>query len=66
MEQLVTAKEAAEILGISYRRVHQLVDAGFLPEAGRPARVLLLRRADVEWLAREGWPGRRPREKRDP
>lgn len=59
MEQFVDVTKAAEILGISRRRVQQLAAEGLLGEPGRVGSALLLHRADVERLAREGWPGRR-------
>jgi Helix-turn-helix domain len=60
MDQLVTTAQAASMLGFtSTARVRQLIEEGHLEEAGRAGRVILLRRADVERLAREGWPGRR-------
>jgi excisionase family DNA binding protein len=65
MEQFVTITQAAELLEVSGARVHQLIDAGFLQVAGVAGKTKLLRRADVEWLARHGWPGRRTRRESD-
>jgi len=61
VEQLVTVKQAAEIIGISTRWVYQLLADDTLHEAGRAGRTILLARADVERLATEGWAGRRRR-----
>jgi excisionase family DNA binding protein len=58
---LLTTPMAARRLGITRQRVLQLIAEGHLEAAGRAGRVVLLRRADVERLAREGWPGRRQR-----
>jgi len=38
-----------------------MVEEGLLSQAGRIGGAILLRRADVERLAHEGWPGRRAR-----
>jgi hypothetical protein len=57
---LIGARDAAEILGVSVAHVHNLVHRyGFLTPTTRVGQILLFRRADVERLAREGWPGRR-------
>jgi hypothetical protein len=61
VEQFVSVAEAASILGSSERRVHQMLAEGLVEEAGRAVQTILLRRADVEGLAREGWQGRRSR-----
>ena len=58
MDQFITVPTAAKILGVGRRRAHQLVVEGHLEVAGRAGRAVLLRRADVERLARKGWPGR--------
>jgi excisionase family DNA binding protein len=60
VEQFVTVTEAATLLHLSTRRVQQLIASGFLERVGQAGHVILLQRADVERLAREGWPGRKP------
>ena len=61
VEQFIGAADAAKILGVSQRRVQQLVEGGHLEKVTTIGRSMLLRRADVERLAEEGWPGRRPK-----
>jgi hypothetical protein len=56
---LLSAAQAGEILGISRRRVAQLAAEGYLRGATTISRTLVIPRAEVERLAREGWPGRR-------
>jgi excisionase family DNA binding protein len=55
----MSTRDAAEILGVTRARVVQLIHEGILPTAGVISGAYVLRRADVERLAREGWPGRR-------
>jgi excisionase family DNA binding protein len=66
MEQLLTVAQAAERIGVSGRRVRQFVADGTLREAGRAGTAILLHRSEVERLAKEGWPGRRPRRRTVP
>ena len=59
----ITMAQAAKILGVSAGTVRRLIRLGHLEDAGRrpsPLRdaAILVRRADVERLAEEGWPGR--------
>ena len=60
---VLTIHEAAVVLGVSGSRVRGLIGEGLLPEHGRlrtgGAETILLRREEVERLARDGWPGRR-------
>jgi excisionase family DNA binding protein len=49
----LTASEAAKILGVSRSTIHRYVEAGILPARRLPSRVLRIRRAEVERLARE-------------
>jgi excisionase family DNA binding protein len=60
MEDFMSAKDAAEVLGVTRARVHQLIQQGTLPTAGFMGGAYVLHRSDVERLAKEGWPGRRP------
>jgi hypothetical protein len=59
-EDLIDTAEAARLLGVTRQNVNLMIRRRGLLEAvvDRP-RLLLVRRADVERLAREGWPGRR-------
>lgn len=50
---------AATMLQISSSAVRVLIRRGFIVEAGRADGAIMLHRADVERLARDGWPGRR-------
>lgn len=66
--ELIDLNESAKTLGVSTDHVRTLIRRGYLAKAGeRPSRsrhipAILVRRADVERLAEEGWPGRiRPR-----
>lgn len=66
--ELIDLSTSARILGVSSDHVRTLMRRGYLAKAGeRPSRsrhtpAILVRRADVERLADEGWPGRiRPR-----
>lgn len=52
---------AATMLQISSSAVRVLIRRGFIAEAGRADGAILLHRADVERLRRDGWPGRRVR-----
>jgi excisionase family DNA binding protein len=47
MDELVTVKQAAELLGLSYSRVRVLIESGRL-KAERLADMWVLRREDVE------------------
>jgi excisionase family DNA binding protein len=57
---LLNVAQAAELLGISGRRAYQLLHDGILPSE-RIGSQIVIKRADVERLARDGWPGRRRR-----
>jgi excisionase family DNA binding protein len=59
MKDLMSAKDAATLLGVSHVRVLQLIHEGVIPTAGKMGQSYVLERAVVERLAREGWPGRR-------
>jgi excisionase family DNA binding protein len=60
--ELIGTAEAGRLLGVSRTYVLQLVKKYHVLEAPvSTPRLVLLRRADVERLAREGWPGRRPK-----
>jgi hypothetical protein len=59
VEQFVTAPDAARMLKVTPSRVHQLIADGLLKEVTRAGRTVMLERAAVERLARDGWPGRR-------
>jgi excisionase family DNA binding protein len=65
--ELIGSAEAAKVLGISRQRFHKMVrvDGMLHPAVDRP-RTMLFRRAEVDRLAREGWPGRRQRQGSDP
>ena len=62
---VLTIHEAALLLGVSGSRVRSLIADGHLAQHARlragGADMIILRREEVERLAREGWPGRRPR-----
>jgi hypothetical protein len=59
-DELIGTAEAARILGVTQTHVHYLIRRyQLLTPAGETPRAILLRRTDVERLAREGWPGRR-------
>jgi len=45
---------------VSSQRVREMIRTGLLTQAGHVGPTFVLRRTDVERLAREGWPGRRP------
>jgi hypothetical protein len=61
-DDLIAAGEASKILGVSRQHVHQLVRKyGILSPVADTPRTMLFHRADIERLAREGWPGRRQR-----
>jgi excisionase family DNA binding protein len=55
----LTIPEAAETIGMSPRRLQQLVAAGQVRETRRFGRTTVLPRSEVDRLTREGWPGRR-------
>jgi hypothetical protein len=63
-DPLIPLSIASRILGVGAERVRVLVARGDLPEVERrgtsnaPASILV-RRCDVDRLARDGWPGRR-------
>jgi hypothetical protein len=73
--ELIDLSGSAKILRISSDHVRSLIRRGYLEKAGeRPSRsrhtpAILVRRADVERLADQGWPGRvgpRPRARHSP
>jgi excisionase family DNA binding protein len=55
----VTTDDAAEMLGVSRRRVNELVADGHLEPSHRHGLRHFFHRHHVEQVAREGWPGRR-------
>ena len=61
---LIDLHEAAQILHVGADHVRKLIRRGHLEQAGqRPSRsrhtpAILVRRAEIERLADEGWPGR--------
>lgn len=68
---LIDLNASAKLLKVGTDHVRTLIRRGYLAKAGdRPTRsrrtpAILVRRADVERLAAEGWPGRiRPRAER--
>lgn len=48
--ETITAREAAEYLGISYWKLLQLVKAGKIPHIRLPGRVLFRRKTLDEWM----------------
>jgi excisionase family DNA binding protein len=61
LPDFLTPPEAAKVIGVSERRVQQLIAEGRVQGAGRYGNTTLIPRPEVERLAREGWPGRRRR-----
>jgi excisionase family DNA binding protein len=57
-ETLLGLARAARELGVGIRVVRQLTADGWLPSA-RFGDAIVIRRADVDRLAADGWPGRR-------
>jgi excisionase family DNA binding protein len=51
MDAWVTVREAAEMLGVSASRVHQLIENDQLPATRLHARAWVIRRKDVEAFA---------------
>jgi hypothetical protein len=63
---LISLVSAAQLLDVSVHRVRLLAVRGSLEEVEQPGPsagrgLILVRRLDVEQLARDGWPGRRPK-----
>lgn len=58
--KLLTTKEAAEALGVSLPRVHQLIRAGVLRAERLGARTVLIRAEYVEAARNRRRPGRLP------
>lgn len=56
----ISVKEAAQRLGVSYRRAVQLIEQGRLP-AQRFSRVFLVNETDLEKVTTYGKPGRPPK-----
>jgi excisionase family DNA binding protein len=48
--ETITAREAAEYLGISYWKLLQLVKVGKIPHIRLPGRVLFRRKTLDEWM----------------
>lgn len=65
VEDAILTTAAADILGVSRRRVQAMVAAGQLSIVQRIGRVMLLSRREVMRLSKrerpEGWPKGRPR-----
>lgn len=57
LDDCITPREAAQILGVSRPQVYVLIRRGTLASVRRYER-LLVRRADAEALDRDGWFGR--------
>jgi excisionase family DNA binding protein len=62
MNNLIGTKEAAEKLGVSLRRVQQLIELGRLP-AKRIGRDYLIEEKDLSKVTIHGKPGRPPKQK---
>jgi len=62
MNNLIGTKEAAEKLGVSLRRVQQLIELGTLP-AKRIGRDYLIQEKDLGMVTIHGKPGRPPKNK---
>ena len=60
MNNLIGTKEAAEKLGVSLRRVQQLIEMGTLP-AQRIGRDYLIQENDLSKVTIHGKPGRPPK-----
>ena len=61
MKELIGTKEAAEKLGVSLRRVQQLIELGTLP-ARRIGRDYLIEEKDLSKVTIHGKPGRPKKE----
>ena len=59
MNEMMTLREAADLLGVHRTRIYQWVNAGRLPVERYGAKATLVRRSDV--LALERRPTGRPR-----
>jgi excisionase family DNA binding protein len=59
MKDVCTARDVADNLGISLRRVHKLIEDGRLP-AEKFGSQYVIKKADIE-LVRERKPGRPPK-----
>ena len=64
MIDLIGTKEAAEKLGVSLRRVQQLIELGTLP-AQRIGRDYLIQLKDLSKVTIHGKPGRPTKDKKD-
>jgi excisionase family DNA binding protein len=60
MSNLIGTKEAAEKLGVSLRRVQQLIESGTLP-AQKIGRDYLIQEKDLNNVTIHGKPGRPPK-----
>ena len=56
-DDLITAHEAARIIGVSGSHVYEVIRSGRLPSVRRFG-LILVRRSDAVALDRDGWPGR--------
>lgn len=61
VENMITTREAAEVLGVSLRRVRALIEGGRLPSQ-QIGREHLIKKSDLE-LVRERKTGRPPKVK---
>jgi excisionase family DNA binding protein len=61
--KMLNSKEAAEKLGVSLRRVQQMISKGTLP-ASKVGRDYVILESDLESVKTYGKPGRPPKEKK--
>jgi excisionase family DNA binding protein len=61
--KLLSTQQAAEKLGVSLRRVQQMITEGSLP-AERVGRDYVIQEKDLEKVTTYGKPGRPPKEKK--
>lgn len=59
-DELLTTREAAEALGVTLARVHQLIKAEILPAERLGARTVLIRAEHLELARRRRKPGKPP------
>lgn len=60
--ETITAREAAEYLGISYWKLLQLVKAGEIPHIRFPGRILFRRKSLDDWMEEQEMRSIRARE----